>query len=81
MARQDISTALKSFNERYASTRLNRETIENFSYQIKQFMLDIEKAINNNENEEYIKNIINLFLYRSFYSNDEYIINGTSTIL
>jgi adenine-specific DNA-methyltransferase len=80
MARQDISTALKSFNERYASTRLNRETIENFSYQIKQFMLDIEKAINNNENEEYIKNIINLFLYRSFYSNDEYIINTNNYI-
>jgi hypothetical protein len=31
MARQDISTVSKSFDERYASVRLKRELVENFT--------------------------------------------------
>lgn len=80
MAKQNISEALKTFDRKYAATRLPAEVANNFSNEVAMYVQQIGKALAKDESEENIKNIINKFLERTFYPTPEYTVNTHNNI-
>lgn len=80
MAKQVVSDALKAFDKRYAATRLSQDIAAKFENEIDLFQKQIKKAIENDSSEEYIKNLINKFLERTFYPSPEFVINTYNNI-
>ena len=80
MAKKTLSQALNQYNESYATSRLNSAEFVLFKDNLKKFNNEMIKAINNDENEEHIKNIINSFLKDALYIDSEYKINTRDNI-
>lgn len=80
MAKKTLSQALNQYNESYATSRLNSAEFVLFKDNLKKFNNEMIKAINNDENEEHIKNIINSFLKNALYIDSEYKINTRDNI-
>ncbi|MBD5112388.1 MAG: class I SAM-dependent DNA methyltransferase, partial [Ruminococcaceae bacterium] len=59
---------------------VSREDLQKFKVALQQYVCDIQNAIDNKENEEHLKNIINSFLLLQFYSNGKYTINTDGNI-
>ena len=75
-----IEESLKKTNIRYFKDSLKKEIVEEFKNKLKTFDLNVKQAIENNENEEYYKGIINNFLRDNFYSEHKYDINTKGNI-
>lgn len=76
MAKETIETALKRFDERYYKLKLDKKILETFGNNLLSYMKQINFAVQNNETEEHIKNIVNNFLKASFYSDPKFEINS-----
>jgi hypothetical protein len=76
MAKESIESALKRFDERYYKLRLDKNIIDTFGKNLLSYMKQINYAVQNNETEEHIKNIVNSFLKATFYSDTRFEINA-----
>ena len=80
MALKAISQALNQYNESYASSRIDSNEFKRYNDNLKNFNNDIQEAVNKDESEEYVKNIINDFLKNTLYTDNEYSINTKNNI-
>ncbi len=61
-------------------TTISKEKIQSFKTAIQKYINEIQNAIDNKENEEHLKNIINSFLLLNFYSDSKYTINTDGNV-
>ncbi len=74
MAIETIEVALRKYDKRYFSYKINDEKLNVFLRNLAYYINMTHNAISNNESEEHIKNIINSFL-KTMYSAEKYEIN------
>lgn len=79
MAAITIEEALKRFDRRFYSYHVNQDKLSIFSENVKRYVDMTIKAIHENESEEHLKNITNLFL-KAIYSAERYEINTDKRI-
>lgn len=75
MSVKNIVNSLRTYNSNYYRDLIANEILENFQKTVNDYINNINQAINNNENEEFLKNIINRFLKENFYNSNKYQIN------
>ena len=75
-----IGEGLSRFNEKYASIRLSDNITTDFKAVLIAYINKINEAAQNNEDEEYIKNVTNHFLKNNFYPENDYEINTSNGI-
>ena len=75
MSKQNINNILKLYNANYYSEPVLDDKLSNFHDVLEKYIDKIKIANDNNENEEYIKNIVNTFLKENFYQENKYSIN------
>lgn len=75
-----IDESLKKLNLKYYKDALKKETVEDFKNKLKDYDMNVNQALLNNENEEYYKSLINNFLRDNFYNNPKYNINTKGNI-
>ena len=59
---------------------ISKVELQGFKSALKKYINDIQNAIDNKENEEHLKNIINSFLLLQFYSDNKYTINTDGNV-
>lgn len=74
-----IEEALKKFDKRFYSYRVDENLINIFVNNLKKYSEMTSKAISDGESEEHLKNLTNLFL-KAIYSSDKYEINTDKRI-
>lgn len=73
--KKTIVDALKAYDERYYREKLDASILNAFGKELESYALKINQAVQQKENEEYFKNIVNDFIKRNFYQNERYTIN------
>ena len=80
MSRKTIASSIRAYNPNYYRDPISKNIITSFSDSLKTFIKDIKTANTNHETEEFIKNDINQFLKKNFYSANRYQINTDQKI-
>lgn len=80
MALHTVAEALKTFDKRYTALRLSENVLSNFIGVTEQFKSYFSNAIQNDESEENVKNLINKYLEATFYPSPIYSINTHNNI-
>ena len=75
MGKIDIGRALRLYDANYYKDQIQIEELENFKNKLNQYIIKIERAKKNDEDEEFFKNLSNEFLKNIFYYEDKYEIN------
>ena len=74
-----IEKALRKHNNKYYKSSIDSKTLNEFSEELNTFKNKVENAISNNESEEHLKNINNVF-FKTIYKEAKYSINTDKRI-
>lgn len=77
-----IVDELKKYNERYYKDQLYSDVVTRFGDALKDYIKKINEAISlgQSADEEHFKNIVNEFLKKNFYDEDDYKINTLNKV-
>lgn len=80
MSKKTIASSIRAYSPNYYRDPISKDIITSFSNSLNAFIKEIKTANINHETEEYIKNDINQFLKKNFYSASRYQINTDQKI-